>query len=244
MINIAFLNFKGGVGKTSSVQNVGGALAGKGYRTLLIDLDPQHNLTQSFGIEANPSVYNALQNRQPLEIISIKKNLSIVPSNLEMIKLDVELASAVHREYRLEKALKLVKDDYDFVLMDCPPALGLITANALFSAEDVSIFVPVEGEYLALTGYAVLSDALANLELSVTKAFLTKFESRQVISKSVYEALKQSLGEKMFETVIRKNIAISEAQANGQDIYSYNPSSNGAKDYNSLTNEILNHLNL
>ncbi len=241
-ITISIANFKGGVGKTTSSINVGACLAIKGKKTLLIDLDPQYNLTQSLGInDPQESVYDALLGKSNLPILSIKDNLDLVPSSLELSKAEFEMASVFKREFVLSTLLEEVKDKYDFIIIDCPPALGVLTINSFVASE--YIIIPVEAEYLSLKGYSILSEAISKIGLEIDKVFITKYDSRKVLNRDVLESIKNSLGNKVFNTLIRDNISLAEAPTSGLDIFSYEPNCNGAVDYESLTNEIIQLLN-
>lgn len=240
---IAFLNFKGGTAKTTSVRNIAAALVGVNYRVLMIDLDPQHNLTQSTGTEAaeNKTVYHALSNGTPLHIEVLPNGSHLAPNDLNMIKFDLEAAAKLRREYLLQKCLSDVADNYDFIIFDCPPSLGLVTANALFAADDVKVIVPVEAEFFALKGFSVLRDALQNIGIDIHSVFVTKYDRRKILNRSVYDAV-QNLEGVGLKTAIRQNIAIAEAPAEGKDIFEYDAGSNGAKDYFALTKELTEKL--
>ena len=241
-ITISIANFKGGVGKTTSTINVGACLALKGKKTLLIDLDPQYNLTQSLGInDPEKSIYGALMGKHEVPILNIKENLDLVPSSLELSKAEFEMASIFKREFVLSGLLEKFKQKYEYILIDCPPALGVLTINSFVSSE--YIIIPVEAEFLSLKGYAILNDAISKLGLEIDKVFLTKYDARKVLNRDVLESIKHSLGDKMFSTQIRDNISLAEAPTAGMDIFSYEPNCNGAMDYESLTREVLKELN-
>lgn len=238
--HIAFLNFKGGVGKTTSVVNIGAALSRAGKRVLIVDLDAQHNLTQSLGVEEpEQTVYDAMIGKKALPLVNIDKNLFLAPNNLKMVKIEMELVSQMKREYFLKKSLSKHISNFDFILFDCPPSLGLVTANALFASDEVHVFVPIESEFLSLKGYSILNEALQNLEMEVSRVFLTKYDRRKVLNRSVRNTVRRQLKEKAFENYIRDNISIAECPASGQHIFKYAPKSNGAADYKKLTTEIL-----
>jgi chromosome partitioning protein len=243
MVNhIAFLNFKGGVGKTTSVVNVGAGLARSGKRVLLVDLDAQHNLTQSFAVEEpEKTVYDALIGKTALPVMEVGERLYLSPNGLKMVKAEMELVSQIKREYFLRRSLAPILNDFDYILFDCPPALGLITANALFAADDVRVFVPIESEFLSLKGYTILNEALENLEMEVARVFLTKYDRRKVLNRSVRQAVCKQLKERAFDTCIRENVSLAECPSSGQTIFDYAPTSTGAQDYARLTNEILKY---
>lgn len=235
---ISLANFKGGVGKTTSTINVGAGIANAGKRVLLIDLDPQFNLTQSLGIENPPqTIYGALKEQHKLTPIAVYPSLDIIPSSLDLIKAEIELSHVFQREYILSKLLESIKKDYDYIFIDCPPSLGILTINA-FVASDF-IFVPVQAEYLALKGYAVLNEAIENIKLEIDKVFVTRYDGRKVLNRSVKDNIASALADKAFKTVIRENIALAEAPINHLDIFRYDSTSNGAEDYQNLVNEIL-----
>jgi chromosome partitioning protein len=235
---IALSNFKGGVGKTTSAVNIGAVLAAMGKRVLLIDLDAQFNLTRSLGIQAEQSVYGALFKLYPTPIYPTKSdNLFVLPSALELIKAETELVSQYRREEKLNAALQGVRDDFDWILIDCPPSLGVLSQMAFYTAD--YIVVPIQAEFLALTGYGVLCEALARIDIVVDGAFVTQYDKRQVLDRSMLESMQEIIGEKLFKTVIRQNVALAEAVMTSQTILEYAPLSNGAVDYQNLTSEIL-----
>ena len=235
---ITIANFKGGVGKTTSAVNIGAGLSNKGKNVLLIDLDPQFNLTQSLGVqEPEKTIYNSLSNGAPLDPVVIKKRLSLVPSSLDLIKAEIELSGEFKREFILSKAIEPIKQDYDFIIIDCPPSLGLLTLNS-FVASDF-IFIPIEAEFLALKGYSILRDAITKIGMDIDKVFITKYDSRKILNRNVAESIRESLQGKVFKTVIRDNIALAEAPAQGLDVFTYDKKSYGAQDYLSLCKEIL-----
>ena len=235
---ITLANFKGGVGKTTSAINIGAGLSNKGKRTLLVDLDPQFNLTQSLGIEdPERTIYEALTGKEDLQAKEVNKNLDVIASSLDLIKAEIELSGEFKREFILSKLLEPIKANYDFIIIDCPPALGLLTLNS-FVASDL-IFIPIEAEYLALKGYSILREAIAKVGLEIDKVFITKFDSRKILNRNVAESIKEGLGGKVFKTVIRDNIALAEAPAQGVDIFRYDKRSSGAEDYLNLCKEII-----
>lgn len=238
---IAISNFKGGVGKTTSTVNIGAALAQLGKRVLLIDLDPQFNLTRCLGIKTEQSIYGALFNQYPTPIINRALNLDILPSALELIKAETELVSQYRREEKLNNILKAHLANYDFVLIDCPPSLGVLAQMAFFSAD--FILVPIQAEFLALTGYGVLCQALDRIEIEIDGAFVTQYDKRQVLDRNMLESMQNIIGDKLFKTVIRQNVVLAETAMKGETIFEYAPLSNGATDYKNLTNEIILKLN-
>ncbi len=237
---ISIANFKGGVGKTTSCLNIGAGIAKRGHKVLLIDLDAQFNLTQSLGVtEPAHAIDKALTGEENLQPIQIEENLFLLPSRLEIIKAEIQLYSAFKREEKLSKLLQSIKNKYDFIFIDCPPSLGLLTINA-FVASDF-IYVPIEAEFLALKGYSILSEALLEIGLEIDKVFITKYDRRKVLNRNVETSIKKALGNKAFKTVIRENVALAEAPTSHQSIFDYAPNSHGAEDYSNLINEILNN---
>ena len=235
---ISIANFKGGVSKTTSTINIGACLANKRKKVLLIDLDPQYNLTQSLGVtEVHKPIYGALSGEYSLDPVSIYKNLDLIQSSLDLIKAEIELSAKFKREEILSKLLDPIKENYDFILIDCPPSLGVLTINAFVASN--FIYVPIEAEYLALKGYSILTEALSWVGLTVDKVFITKYDNRKILNRNVLQSLKENLGNGVFKTVIRQNVALAEAPANGLDIFRYDKKSNGAIDYEALAKEIL-----
>jgi chromosome partitioning protein len=235
---ISIANFKGGVGKTTSTINIGAALQQAGKKVLLIDLDPQFNLTQSLGVsDVERPVYGSLRGEFPLSPIRIMEGLDLVPSSLELIKAEIELAAEFKREDILNRLLANVTPQYDYILLDCPPSLGLLTINAFVASDD--IYVPVEAEFLALKGYAVLSEAIGRIGLTIDKVFVTKYDGRKILNRNVLDTIQGSLGDAAFKTTIRENVALAEAPTQGLDIFRYAPRSIGADDYRALTVEIM-----
>ncbi len=235
---ISIANFKGGVGKTTSTVNIGVGMSMEGKRILLIDLDPQFNLTQSLGLfDTDKPIYGALRGEYPLEPIRITDGLFIIPSSLDLIKAEIELSGEFKREEILSRLITPLKNQYDYILIDCPPSLGLLTINAFIASDE--IYVPIEAEFLALKGYAILSEAISRIGLSIDHVFITKFDGRKVLNRNVLDTIRQSLGDIAFKTVIRSNIALAEAPTQGLDIFRYAPKSVGADDYRQLIQEII-----
>ena len=242
---IAVANHKGGVGKTTSVASIGAILANKGYKTLLIDLDAQANLTSSFlKTEPEETIYNALRGETGLPTVTIKPNLSIVASCLDMAGVELDLSSRISREYILHKLLKPILNtgEYDYILLDCPPSLGLVTINALVAAKE--LFIPLTAEALPSRGLAKLTNIVQmvrenlNEGITLSGVIITRWEGTN-LSKMVEGQLRELFGDTIFKTKIRKNVSIAEAPLYAMDVVSYSPDSNGARDYTSLTEEIL-----
>lgn len=244
---LAIANHKGGVGKTTAVASIGAALAAKGYKVLLVDLDAQANLTASLSTaeDEGRTLYNALRDRQDLPIVEVTDNLSLSPSSLDLAGVELELSGMMSREFILKDLLEPVAGIYDFILLDCPPSLGLIAVNAFVAATDV--IVPLTAEALPYKGLAMLRDVLGmvqrrlNPSLRLTGIVLSRWAGRK-LNKVVEASLRENYGDIVFETKIRENIAIAEAPLSKVDIFTYNPDSNGAKDYAALTDELLGKL--
>lgn len=246
---ITLSNYKGGVGKSTSTASIGACLALKGYKVLLIDLDGQSNLTLYFVLNLDSietSIFDTLINRMPLPIINVKENLDLVPSSVEMASAEIAMSNLIAREQLLGRALSTVKKNYDFILIDCPPSLGIVTTNAFLAADE--ILVPMTPELLPLKGMRMLDTFVSSLKiikpsLKLDGVFITRFNHRK-LNKVVAGALKDKYADISYQTYIRENIALAEAAGSGKSIFEYDPSSNGAADYLALTEEILSHQNL
>jgi chromosome partitioning protein len=241
---VAFSNHKGGVGKTCSVANIGAAFAKAGKKTLLIDLDPQGNLTTALGVEdPERTIYGALRGIHKLEPFNITERLDIIPADIDLSAAEMELSGEAGREYILRELLEPLKALYDYILIDCPPSLGLLTINALTAAKWVMI--PLQAEFLALKGLTKLGEVVEkvqkrlNKDLTLAGVFLTRYDTRLTLNKRVLETAEARFPGKVFKTVIRNNVAIAEAPAAGLDIFRYAASSNGAEDYSALAKELL-----
>ncbi len=245
---VSIANQKGGVGKTTTAINLSTVLAKKGRKVLLIDADPQGNGTSGLGInkEQKFSVYDVL-----IEDIEIEntlqstqiKNLDLCPSNINLAGAEVQLVSMEEREYRLKKKLDNIKDKYDFIIIDCPPSLGLITLNA-FTASD-SVLIPVQCEYYALEGLGQLLNTIElvkrhmNKSLCVEGALLTMYDVRTNLSNQVVKEVKRYFENKVYKNVIPRNVKLSEAPSYGMPITLYDPRSKGAKSYEKFAKEFL-----
>lgn len=241
---ISISNHKGGVGKTTSALNIGAGLSSLGKKILLIDLDPQANLSQSLGIrEPQRTIYGALRGDYPLEPKQVIKSLDIIPSTLDLSGAEVEMSNEAGREYILKELIEPLRGAYDYIIIDSPPSLGLLTINA-FTASD-EILIPLQAEYLAIQGLTKLLEVIdkiqrrLNKELKVGGVFITQYDSRKILNRDVVATIEAHFKDKVFNTRIRDNIALAEAPAHQVDIFRYNATSYGAKDYLSLCKEIL-----
>ena len=244
MTTIAFCNHKGGVGKTTSTASVGVAMARQGKRVLLVDLDGQANLTSIFlQEEAEESIYDSLVEKAPLYLVHIEDNLDLVPSNLNMSAAEAKMTMImVQREMRLANLLASQKTNYDYILIDCPPSLGIVTINAFFAADE--IYVPVAAEILPLKGMMMIENVLEDLreakpDIKISGVFVTRFDSRKNINKSVEEAVRAQYEDVVFQTHIRDHVSLSEAPGSGSSIFDYDGKGRGAQDYLALTQEII-----
>jgi len=244
MKKIVIANHKGGVGKTTSSINISAGLAKKGKNVLIIDTDPQSNLTESFGIfDPDKDLYLSFSKGEPLPIINVKKNLSIVPNSLNFSGIELEIAGRMPREIILKELMSELDKTYDYCIIDCPPSLGLITLNALVAADEV--YIPMEAEFLAyrgidsIVGIINLVKKHFNHGLMIKGVFFTKYNEQRVLTKEIKNQIKGYFGDNLMKTAIRVNVALAEAQSSGKDIFEYDPNSNGAKDYMSLVNEII-----
>ena len=239
---IAVANHKGGVGKTTSVAALGSIFAEEGRRTLLVDLDAQANLTASFmAEEPEQTIYNAFKGEIPLPVIHVRENLDLIASSLDMAAAELELTSRMSREYILRRLLKPLADGYEFILLDCPPSLGLVTINAMVAATE--LFIPLTAEALPSRGLTKLTNILQmvrenlNESIALSGIIITRWEPTK-LSKMVEQQLRATFGETIYKTKIRKNVAIAEAPLYAKDIVTYSPDSNGARDYRALADEI------
>ena len=245
---ISVANQKGGVGKTTTTVNLSTLLAKKGKKVLLIDTDPQGNATSGLGVtkELELSVYDVLVGDttfiDTVEKTSIK-NLSICPSNISLAGAEVQLVSMMSREQRLKEKLDVIKDEFDYILIDCPPSLGLITLNS-FTASN-SVLIPVQCEYFALEGLGQLINTInlvkkhLNKEIQIEGALLTMYDARTNLSNQVVKEVKKYFEDKVYKTVIPRNVRLSEAPSYGMPITEYDPRSKGAKSYMKFAKEFL-----
>jgi len=244
---ISLANHKGGVGKTTSSINIGAALAMLKKRVLLIDLDSQANLTQSLGLaDQEQTIYQALKGEAALEPIQINKMLSVIPSTLDLSGAELELSGEPGREFILRELLTPLKGSFDFILLDTPPSLNLLTVNALTASHYV--LIPLQAEYLALRGLSKLASVIAqiqrrlNTDLKIAGVFITQYDKRRVLNRDVEKTIKEHFKDRVFDTRIRDNIALAEAPTKGLNIFDYEPKSKGALDYTALSKELLRKL--
>ena len=243
---------KGGSGKTTTTINLGAALCLAGKRVLLIDADPQANLSQSLGIEDEPvyNLYSELRKEMLGEggelanaIVATPQGMDVVPASIDLAVAEMELVSVYGREQLLSWLLKPVSENYDFILIDCPHAIGMLTVNALVASDRV--LIPVPGEFLPLKGvysfmrqFDIIRKKL-NPKLELLGIVMTRFDERKLMNIGVKKQLEEKFAGKVFQTVIRTNIQLSKAQEAGKDIFSFDKSANGAKDYRDLAEELI-----
>jgi len=246
---MALANQKGGVGKTTTAINLSAALAGNGQRVLLVDADPQANASSGLGVdirELQASVYECLVGSiNPKEAIveTDVKNLHLIPSHIDLVGAEIEMLNLPDREQLLKRVLQKVKSEYDYILIDCSPSLGLITVNALTASD--SVIIPVQCEFFALEGIAKLLNTIKiiksqlNPNLNIMGFVLTMYDNRLRLSNQVLEEVKRHFGDLVFHTVIARNVRLSEAPSHGQTILDYEPKSKGAVAYKALAKEVL-----
>jgi len=230
---ISLLNHKGGVGKTTSAINIGAGLVELGKRVLLIDLDPQANLSLSLGIPRQKStIYEALRGESELVPYTVREGLDVVTSTLDLSGAEMELINEAGREYILRELLEVVEEDYDYVIIDCPPSLGLLTLNALTSS--TYVYIPLQTEFLALQGLTKIKQIIdkvrfrLNKKLSIGGVIATMYDHRKVLNRDVVETIRKFFGNRVFDTYSQR-----------KDIFTYNKRSPGAKDYLALSKEII-----
>jgi len=246
---IAIANQKGGVGKTTTAINLSASLAAADMRTLLIDLDPQSNATSGLGIRKGSyqrSTYNVLVHNEPIASVILPTELDalfIAPASRELVGATVELTPDDHRDQRLKTALAPIRNDYDFLLIDCPPSLDLLTVNALIAAD--SILIPIQCEYFALEGVSELMETIRqirrmkNPNLEIEGALLTMFDERTNLSNQVMADLKGFFGSQLYETIVPRNVRLGEAPSYGRPIILYDIKSKGAESYIRLAKEVI-----
>ena len=245
---LAITNQKGGVGKTTTAVNLAASLAAEGQRVLLIDMDPQGNATTGSGItkkEALPTVYQLLIGAATLDEVCLNTEFSfdVLPANRELAGAEVELIELESREYRLKNALQANRQRYDFVLIDCPPALNMLTVNALVAAD--SVLIPMQCEYYALEGLSDLVETLRkvrahlNARLEIEGLLRTMFNSQSTLTQQVSNELESHFGNKLYKTIVPRNVRLAEAPSYGKPVIAFDKSSKGAQAYSALAKEIL-----
>jgi len=241
---LSLSNAKGGVGKTTSTINIGSALNQLKKKVLIIDLDPQSSLSLSLGVvKAENNIYGALCGHYKIQPIEILKGFYLIPATIDLAAIEIQLSTKMDREFYLKEIIDPIKHNYDYILIDCPPAMGLLTFNA-FTASD-EIIIPLQSEFLATQGLSELINTIKlmtkrlNPNLIVGGVFLTQFDSRKKLNKKTLDIVTKYFPNELFESKIRDNVSLAEAPAFQQDIFRYNPASNGAEDYKELSKEII-----
>ena len=248
---IAVSNQKGGVGKTTTSLNLAACLGVLEKKVLLIDLDPQANATSGIGIDLKKikkSSYHLLEHTEKISNIIIKSktpNLDVVPSNIDLVAIELELVNHPNREFMLREALKEVKDNYEYIIIDCAPSLGLITLNALTAAN--SVIIPIQCEYFALEGLGKLLNTIKsiqkihNRDLEIEGLLLTMYDTRLRLSNQVVDEVRKHFHNMVFKTIIQRNVKLGEAPSHGKNIIDYDATSKGAKNYIKLAQELINN---
>lgn len=246
---ISVTNQKGGVGKTTTAINLGACLASKGKAVLIVDMDPQANASLGLGInvyDLPATMYDVMISSVPISAIvrsTMLDKLHVAPAHLDMSSCDIRLASELDKPFILRNALSAVRDEYEYIIVDSPPALNVLTINSLVAAD--YLIIPIESKYYALAGMSKLNETVANIKkklghnIELLGVLITIHDSRTNVHQAVYEEIKAYFGEKVFDTVIRRNIALSEAEMAGVPIVIHDVNSHGAEDYSRLTEEVL-----
>ncbi len=246
---IAIANQKGGVGKTTTSVNLAAALGVLEKKVLLIDADPQANASSGLGIDVESveiGTYQILEHSHTPQEAIIKcsaPNVDVIPSHIDLVAIEIELVDKENREYMLKKALASVKEDYDFIIIDCAPSLGLLTLNALTASD--SVVIPIQCEYFALEGLGKLLNTIKSIQkihnpdLDIEGLLLTMFDSRLRLSNQVVEEVQKHFNDMVFETIIQRNVKLSEAPSFGESIINYDATSKGAVNYLHLAQEII-----
>ncbi|MFD2615268.1 ParA family protein [Paenibacillus gansuensis] len=248
---IAITNQKGGVGKTTTSVNLGASLASLGKRVLLVDIDPQGNTTSGIGInkaDVNYCIYDIIINDvHPKDAICDTniENLKVIPATIQLAGAEIELVPTISREVRLKKSLSLVKHMFDYILIDCPPSLGILTVNSLTAAD--SVIIPIQCEYYALEGLSQLLNTVRlvqkhlNTTLQIEGVLLTMLDARTNLGIQVIEEVKKYFQQKVYQTIIPRNVRLSEAPSHGQSIITYDSRSKGAEVYMELAKEVISY---
>ncbi len=246
---IALFNQKGGVGKTTTNVNLSSCIAAKGRKVLIIDIDPQGNTTSGFGVDKNSveyNIYDILINNEDIKKCIIKtdfKNIDIISSNVQLAGAEIELTNLTNREQRLKESIELIKDEYDYIFVDCPPSLGLLTINSLTAVD--SVLIPIQCEYYALEGVSQLMNTIGlvqqnlNPNLEIQGVVLSMFDGRTNLSIQVVDEVKKFFRGKVYTTIIPRNVRLAEAPSHGLPIIEYDPKSKGAEAYSELAEEFL-----
>jgi chromosome partitioning protein len=248
---IAITNQKGGVGKTTTAVNLAASLALLGKKVLLFDIDPQGNSTSGLGVNKADVVYCAydilINDIHPKDTILQTKipNLKIIPATIQLAGAEIELVPTISREIRLKKSLHLIRHMFDYILLDCPPSLGILTVNSLTASD--SVLIPIQCEFYALEGLSQLLNTIRlvqkhlNTSLLIEGVLLTMFDARTNLGNQVVEEVKKYFQDKVYQTIIPRNVRLSEAPSHGQSILTYDPSSKGAEVYKELAKEVISH---
>lgn len=246
---IAIANQKGGVGKTTTAINLAASLGVLEKNVLLVDADPQANATSGLGLDSDIVELGTYRILETPELVhdaiqtTDSPNLDIIPAHIDLVAIEIELVDVQNREYRMQAAINKVKDQYDFIILDCAPSLGLLTLNALTAAD--SVIIPIQCEYFALEGLGKLLNTIKSVQrihnpaLDIEGLLLTMFDSRLRLSNQVVEEVQKHFKEMVFDTIIRRNVRLSEAPSYGESIITYDASSAGANDYLSLAEELI-----
>ncbi len=242
---ISIFQYKGGTGKTTSTANLAGAFADSGKNVLLVDADPQANLSRYFKVEPGPNLNDLIFKEEEYKPRTIREKIDIVPSTLELADLDLRLSQEIGRESKLAEGLLNIKKQYDITLIDSSPYIGITTINTLVAADYV--LMPVQPEYLAATGLSQMLSIIEkikklNRKIRVLGAFISRYDKRTSLHKAITDDIRKNFAAKVFNTIIRENISLAEASAHGKTIFEYDPSSHGAEDYKALFEEIMTKL--